>query len=150
VIIASSASRPCGLRQLSPRISQAGAGRSAGAEGRRGGGAAGAEPGQGRTRARSHCRLAPPLIHSIPDLLTYSVPRFLKRQCDRTLGRTAEDLQSAAEGRAQRAAGGAAGPGLQAQADRSGPASAGAVKCPQRFPQQIVFVWRFCMGAHGA
>ena len=91
-----------------------------------------------------------PLIILTPDLLTYSVPRFLKRQCDRTLGRTAEDLQSAAEGRAQRAAGGAAGPGLQAQADRSGPASAGAVKCPQRFPQQIVFVWRFCMGAHGA
>jgi hypothetical protein len=28
----------------------------------------------------------PPLIHFIPDLRTYSVPLFLKRQCDRTLG----------------------------------------------------------------
>ena len=27
-----------------------------------------------------------PLIHFIPDLLTYSVLLFLKRQCDRTLG----------------------------------------------------------------
>ena len=40
----------------------------------------------GSARARSHCRFAPPLIHFIPDLLTYSVPPFLKRQCDRTLG----------------------------------------------------------------
>jgi hypothetical protein len=38
-----------------------------------------------RVRARSHCRLAPPPIHFIPDSLTYSVPLFLKRQCDRTL-----------------------------------------------------------------
>jgi hypothetical protein len=37
-------------------------------------------------RARSHCRFAPPLIHFIPESLTYSVPLFLKRQCDRTLG----------------------------------------------------------------
>ena len=28
----------------------------------------------------------PPLIHFIPDSLTYSVPLFLKRRCDRTLG----------------------------------------------------------------
>ena len=28
----------------------------------------------------------PPLIHFIPDSLTYSVHLFLKRQCDRTLG----------------------------------------------------------------
>jgi hypothetical protein len=30
--------------------------------------------------------LPPPLIRFIPDSLTYSVPLFLKRQCDRTLG----------------------------------------------------------------
>jgi hypothetical protein len=42
--------------------------------------------GHGRPgRARSHCRFVPPLIHFIPDLLTYSVPLFLKQQCDRTL-----------------------------------------------------------------
>ena len=29
--------------------------------------------------------LLPPLIHFIPDLLKYSVPLFLKRQCDRSL-----------------------------------------------------------------
>ena len=48
---------------------------------------AGQQPQQpsGRPRARSHCRFAPPLIHFITDLLTYSVPLFLKRQCDRTL-----------------------------------------------------------------
>ena len=32
-----------------------------------------------------------PLIHFIPDSLTYSVPLFLKRQCDRTLGAAAAD-----------------------------------------------------------
>jgi hypothetical protein len=37
-------------------------------------------------RARSHCRFVPPLIPFIPESLTYSVPLFLKRQCDRTLG----------------------------------------------------------------
>jgi hypothetical protein len=42
--------------------------------------------GHGAARARSHCHFVPPLIHFIPDLLTYSVPLFLKRQCDRTLG----------------------------------------------------------------
>jgi hypothetical protein len=42
-------------------------------------------PGGG-ARARSHCRFVPPLIHFIPDLLAYSVPLNLKRQCDRTLG----------------------------------------------------------------
>jgi hypothetical protein len=41
-----------------------------------------------RTRARSHCRFAPPLIHFTPESLTYSVPLFLKRQCDRTLLRS--------------------------------------------------------------
>jgi hypothetical protein len=40
----------------------------------------------GALRARSHCRFVPPLIHFTPDSLTYLVPLFLKRQCDRTLG----------------------------------------------------------------
>jgi hypothetical protein len=44
-----------------------------------------ADPG-GTYRARSHCRFVLPLIHFIPDFLTYSVPPFLKRQCDRSLG----------------------------------------------------------------
>ena len=35
-----------------------------------------------RDRARSHCRFVLPLIHFTPDSLTYSVPVFLKRQCD--------------------------------------------------------------------
>jgi hypothetical protein len=41
---------------------------------------------QGLLRARSHCRSVLPLIRLIPDSLTYSVPLYLKRQCDRTLG----------------------------------------------------------------
>jgi hypothetical protein len=73
-------------------------GRSRGAADRGGGharglrharGAAAAGPtgrGRGGPRARSHCRFVPPLIHFIPDSLTYLVPLFLKRQCDRTLG----------------------------------------------------------------
>ena len=42
-------------------------------------------------RARSHCRFVLPFIYFIPESLTYSVPLFLKRQCDRTLrgGRSA-------------------------------------------------------------
>jgi hypothetical protein len=36
--------------------------------------------------ARSRCRFVLPLIHFMPDSLTYSVPLCLKRQCDRTLG----------------------------------------------------------------
>jgi hypothetical protein len=36
------------------------------------------------TRARSHCRFVPPLIHCAPYSLTYLVPLFLSRQCDRT------------------------------------------------------------------
>jgi hypothetical protein len=40
----------------------------------------------GALRDRSHCRFVPPLIHFTPDSLTNSVPLFLKRQCDRTLG----------------------------------------------------------------
>jgi hypothetical protein len=38
-----------------------------------------------RARARSHCRFVLPLIHFIPESLTYSVPLFLKRLCDRSL-----------------------------------------------------------------
>jgi hypothetical protein len=37
---------------------------------------------RGGRRARLHCRFVLPRIHFIPDLLTYSVPLFLKRQCD--------------------------------------------------------------------
>ena len=51
--------------------------------GRPGHGSARAEA---RARARPHPRFVLPLIHFIPDLLTYLVPLFLKRQCDRTLG----------------------------------------------------------------
>ena len=40
----------------------------------------------GEARARSHCRFVLSSIHFIPDSLTYSVPLYLKRQCDRTLG----------------------------------------------------------------
>jgi hypothetical protein len=46
-------------------------------------------------RARSHCRFVPPLMHFIPDLLTYSSPLFLKRQCDRTLGHVSAQLKQA-------------------------------------------------------
>jgi hypothetical protein len=42
---------------------------------------------EGEPRARSHCRFVPPLVRFIPDLLTYLVPLFLKRQCDRTPGK---------------------------------------------------------------
>ena len=41
----------------------------------------------GRAGARWHCRFVLPIIHRTPDSLTYSVALFLKRQCDRTLGR---------------------------------------------------------------
>ena len=34
----------------------------------------------------SHCRFVLAHIRFIPDLLRYSVPLFLKRQCERTLG----------------------------------------------------------------
>ena len=50
----------------------------------------------GQTRARSHCRFAPPLVHFIPASLTCSVSRFLKRQCDRTLGQTCGALAAGA------------------------------------------------------
>jgi hypothetical protein len=58
-------------------------GARAGGQAPGGGRRAGAE---GARRARSHCRLVAPLIHFVPVLLTYSVPLFLKRQCDRTIG----------------------------------------------------------------
>jgi hypothetical protein len=49
-----------------------------------------------RARARSHCRFVPPFIHFIPNSLSYSVPLYLKRQCDRTLGAGSfEDAQQA-------------------------------------------------------
>ena len=37
-------------------------------------------------RARSHCRFVLPFAHFIPDSRIHSVPRVLRRQCDRTLG----------------------------------------------------------------
>jgi hypothetical protein len=40
----------------------------------------------GMPRARPHCRVVLPRIPVIPESLAYSVPLFLKRQCDRTLG----------------------------------------------------------------
>jgi hypothetical protein len=41
----------------------------------------------GRRRARSHRRFVLPRIPFIPDPPTYSAPLFLKRQCDRALGK---------------------------------------------------------------
>ena len=38
------------------------------------------ELAEGEHRARLHCRFVLPLIHFIPDSLTYSVPLILKRQ----------------------------------------------------------------------
>ena len=40
----------------------------------------------GGPRVWSHCRFVKPRIQFIPDSLIYSVPLFLKQQCDRTLG----------------------------------------------------------------
>jgi hypothetical protein len=42
-----------------------------------------------RRRPASHCCFVPPPTHFIPESQTYSVPLFLKRQCDRTLGAAA-------------------------------------------------------------
>ena len=50
------------------------------------GGVRGAGGGGGGRRARSHCRFGLPPIRFIPGAPTYSVPLFLKGQCDRTLG----------------------------------------------------------------
>jgi hypothetical protein len=52
----------------------------------------------GAIRAPSHCRFAPPLIHFIPNSLAYSVPVFLKRQCDWTLGAIAVMIPAVAPG----------------------------------------------------
>ena len=41
----------------------------------------------------SLCTAALPLIHFIPESLTYSVPLFLRRQCDRTLGKAPGQYQ---------------------------------------------------------
>jgi hypothetical protein len=57
--------------------------------------AGGPKPGDGGgggNRARSHRRFARPPISVIPDSLRYSVPLFLKRQCDRTPGGNQEML----------------------------------------------------------
>jgi hypothetical protein len=51
----------------------------------------------GGDRARSHCRFVLPLIHFTLDSLTYSVPLFLKRHYDRTLGGDAGDDAGEAE-----------------------------------------------------
>jgi hypothetical protein len=47
------------------------------------------EIGRGESRVRSHCRFAPPLILFILGSLRASVPLFLNRHCDRTLGESA-------------------------------------------------------------
>ena len=39
----------------------------------------------GEFRARTQSRFVLPLINFIPDSLTYSVPLYLERHCDRTL-----------------------------------------------------------------
>jgi hypothetical protein len=48
---------------------------------------------EGERRAPSHCRFVLQHIHFMPDSLTYSVPLFLKRQCDRTPGERAVLLE---------------------------------------------------------
>ena len=53
------------------------------------------QAGGGPRRAWPHCRFAPPLIRFIPDSLTYSVPLFLNRQCDRILRRRARSTHTA-------------------------------------------------------
>jgi hypothetical protein len=55
-------------------------------------------PSDGDDRARSHCRFVRPFICTIPDALTYSVPLFLKRQCDRTPGDDSRFFVSAGGG----------------------------------------------------
>jgi hypothetical protein len=61
----------------------------------------------GAARAWSHCRFVLLRIHFIPELLTYSVPLFLKRQCDRTLG--ADRLIPVSNGEAVARSAGSAG-----------------------------------------
>ena len=89
-------------------------------------------------RARSHCRSALLLIHFTPESLTYSVPLFPKRQCDRTLG-------GAAGGAA--AGGDAADPGLPA-AGRGGldPHAPGRARPPGRPSGSVAL--SLCTAAH--
>ena len=71
---------PCGLALARP---------AGGADVVVAGGAAGErhlDGGRGLHRARSHCRFALLAILFISYSLTYAVPLFLKRQCDRNLG----------------------------------------------------------------
>ena len=115
-------------------------------------GCSGRRPSRGwrrwRARARSHCRFIPPLIHFIPYSLTYSVPLFLKRQCDRTLGGAAAELREPARRAADRrpAAEGGEGRGGRGRGQLlhglrpPGPPGRGGVRC----------VWSFrrhCSGA---
>ena len=58
----------------------------------------------GAARARSHCRFVLLLAHFIPDSLTCSVPLYLKRQCDRTLGTPLVAVAGHAAGRGAAAA----------------------------------------------
>ena len=53
---------------------------------------------RGEPGVRSHCRFAPPPIHFIPDSRTYSVPQFLKRQCDRSRGEPPAEQVGDADG----------------------------------------------------
>ena len=74
---------------------------------------------RGGARAPSHCRVVPPLTHSIPNSLTYSVPVFLKRQCGRTLGGARADAACAGADRVR------AGAGHRDDLPPSGPARGG-------------------------
>jgi hypothetical protein len=47
---------------------------------------------RGGARARSHCRFVPPLIRFTLGSRTCSVPLIMKRQCDRTLGGAAKQV----------------------------------------------------------
>jgi hypothetical protein len=95
-----------GLPPPGARAGAGGAGGRAGARGpfRRAAGAAGARGAAaarlrgGGARARSHARFVPPLIHFMPDSRTYSVPLYLKRQCDRTPGGGVAPRRGGAEG----------------------------------------------------
>ena len=85
----------------------------------------GGEGHRGDARARSHWRFAPPLIHFEPYSLPYSVPLFLNRQCDRTLGDARH--RAAAHARAR---------GLHRPHPRARrPAAAGLARCKTKIVQ---------------
>ena len=107
----------------------------------------GGGPG-GAARAQSHCRVVPPRIHFIPDSLTYSVPLFLNRQCDRTLGLPALPLRRPARlrGLRHRARAGAAAGGLHTGVHRQ--SEHGAVSL-QKSGQLQPFVTVFPQGCMG-